>query len=273
MTSSRAQIVATIGPATKSKEIIQQLIAHQMDVARLNFSWGTYEEHAHYIATIREAAKEFNKVIPIIQDLSGPRVQSGSGHEFKAGAIEIVTEKDLKDLDFGLSQNVEYVCMSYVGGAADVSRLREEIAKRSPSTSSGQVAPKVMAKVERQEALDNIDEIVAAADAVMIGRGDLGQNIPIEKVPFVQEMIIKKCKAARKPVITATQMLVSMVENPEPTRAEVTDIAYAILLGSDAVMLSEETARGKHPVRAVAIMERVILEAERQGDVKDINPL
>ena len=130
-----------------------------------------------------------------------------------------------------------------------------------------------MAKVERQEALDNIDGIVEAADAIMIGRGDLGQNIPIEKVPFVQEMIIKKCKAAKKPVITATQMLLSMVDNPTPTRAEVTDVCYAILLGSDAVMLSEETARGKYPVEAVAIMERIILEAERQGDIKGVNLL
>jgi pyruvate kinase len=265
-TSSRAQIVATIGPATKDKDIVRKLVEHQMDVARLNFSWGTYEEHAHYIATIREVGKEFSKAIPIIQDLSGPRVQTKEGHHVDPNAVEVLTEKDLRDLDFGLSQKVEYVCMSYVGTAHDVQRLREEIAKRGGGA-------KVMAKVERQEALDNIDAIVAASDAIMIGRGDLGQNIPIERVPFAEQMIIQKCKAAKKPVITATQMLVSMVENPEPTRAEVTDIAYAILLGSDAVMLSEETARGKHPVEAVIVMERVVLEAERHLASATINPL
>jgi pyruvate kinase len=265
-TSSRAQIVATIGPATKDKDIVRQLVQHQMDVVRLNFSWGTHEEHAHYITTVREVAQEFNKVIPIIQDLSGPRIQSKDGHHVDPNALEILTDKDLKDLDFGLSQNVEYVCMSYVGTAHDVERLREEIAKRSSKA-------KVMAKVERQEGLDNIDAIIAAADAIMIGRGDLGQNIPIEQVPFAEQMIIAKCKAAKKPVITATQMLVSMVESLEPTRAEATDIAYAILLGSDAVMLSEETARGKHPVEAVTVMEKVVLEAEKHIANPVINPL
>jgi len=266
MNISRAQIVATIGPATKDRSIVEKLVEHQMDVMRLNFSWGTYEEHAHYIATLREVAKEFGRTIPIIQDLSGPRVQTTEGHHVDPNAAEVLTEKDLKDLDFGLSQKVEYVCMSYVGTAHDVERLREEISKRNGSA-------KVMAKVERREALDNIDAIIAAADAVMIGRGDLGQNIPIERVPFAEQMIIQKCKAAKKPVITATQMLVSMVENPEPTRAEVTDIAYAILLGSDAVMLSEETARGKYPVEAVAVMEKVVLEAEQHLKDTVINPL
>lgn len=266
MNTSRAQIVATIGPATKDKDIVRQLVQHQMDVMRLNFSWGTYEEHAHYIATLREVAQEAGRSVSIIQDLSGPRVQTKEGHHVDPNAIEVLTEKDLKDLDFGLSHHVDYVCMSYVGTAHDVERLREEITKRNGKA-------KVMAKVERQEALDNIDAIIASSDAIMIGRGDLGQNIPIERVPFAEQMIIKKCKAAKKPVITATQMLVSMVENPEPTRAEVTDIAYAILLGSDAVMLSEETARGKHPVEAVAIMERVVLEAEKHMDSTTINPL
>ena len=263
--TSRAQIVATLGPATKDQEVIDQLVQHQMDVVRLNFSWGTYEEHAGYIAAVRQAAQKAGRNIPIIQDLAGPRVQGTGEHHFDPAATQVMTEKDLKDLDFGLSHNLEYICMSYIGTADDVQRLRQEISRRNGNA-------KVMAKVERKEALDNLDAVIAASDAIMIGRGDLGQNIPIEQVPAAEQDIIKKCKAAGKPVITATQMLLSMVENPEPTRAEVTDVAYAIQLGSDAVMLSEETARGKYPIQAVAVMERIVLEAEKQGGLQ-INPL
>lgn len=269
---SRSQIVATIGPASKDPAILEQLIAHQMDVARLNFSWGTYEEHAQYIADIRAAARRAGRPIPIIQDLSGPRVKTETGHELAKDAVKVITEKDLRDLDFGLSQNVEYVCLSYVAGAGDVQELRAEINQRLTTNNSPlETAPKVMAKVERQEALDNIHAIVDASDAVMLGRGDLGQNIPIERLPFAEAEVVRVCKAAGKPVIVATQMLASMVDNPEPTRAEITDIAYAIILGADAVMLSEETARGKYPVQAVTVMEKVILEAERFG--REVNPL
>ena len=264
--TSRVQIVVTLGPATKEMSVVRQLVEHQIDVVRLNFAWGTHDEHAHYIATIRAVAREFGRHIPTIQDLAGPRIQKKDGHEFNAAATDIITAKDLQDLGFGLSHNVEYICMSYVGNAADINRLRENIAERGGTA-------KVIAKVERQEALDNINAIIRVSDAIMIGRGDLGQNIPIERVPFAEATIIKKCKSAKKPVITATQMLLSMVENPEPTRAEVTDIAYAILLGSDAVMLSEETARGKYPVQAVTIMKRVVLEAERHEHKIEVNPL
>ena len=128
-----------------------------------------------------------------------------------------------------------------------------------------------MAKVERKEALDNIEEIVKSADAVMLGRGDLGLAIPLEQVPFVEALVVHHCKEQKKPVIVATEMLESMVENPTPTRAEITDIAYAIILGADAVMLSEETAIGKYPVQAVTYMERVCLEAEKYE--RDVNPL
>ena len=128
-----------------------------------------------------------------------------------------------------------------------------------------------MAKVERKEALDDIENIVKAADAVMLGRGDLGLAIPLEQVPFAEALVIHECKEFKKPVIVATQMLESMVENPTPTRAEITDIAYAIILGADAVMLSEETAIGKYPVEAVTYMERVCLEAEKYE--RDFNPL
>lgn len=261
---SRTQIVCTIGPASQEPDVLDALIAHGMDVARLNFSHGTYENHAMLIKNIREAAQRAGKRIPIIQDLSGPRVQTGAGHHMEEGATEVITEKDLKDLDFGVSQNVEYVCQSFVASAKDVTQLHDEIAKRGGTA-------KTMAKVERREALDNILEIVQAADAVMLGRGDLGQNIPVEQVPFAEAEVVRVCKEFKKPVIVATQMLESMVENPEPTRAEVTDIAYAVTLGADAVMLSEETAVGKHPVEAVAMMERVALEAEKYE--REVNPL
>lgn len=261
---SRTQIVCTIGPASQDPAVLDRLIAAGMDVARLNFSHGTHENHAMLIANIRAAATKAGKVIPIIQDLSGPRVQTGASHHMDPGAIEVITEKDLHDMDFGLAQNVEYICQSFVGSGEDVKRLKAEIAKRGGTA-------KAMAKVERKEALDNIEEIIIAADAVMLGRGDLGQNIPLEQVPFAEASVVHACKEHTKPVIVATEMLKSMVENPTPTRAEVTDIAYAIMLGADAVMLSEESATGKYPVEAVTYMERVSSEAEKYE--RDVNKL
>ncbi len=261
---SRTQIVCTIGPASQEPAILDALIAHGMDVARLNFSHGSYENHELLIANIRDAAKRAGKIIPIIQDLSGPRVQEGGEHHLDPKATEVITEKDLKDLDFGLSQHVEYVCQSFVGSGDDIRRLRSEIATRySLLATRDATPPRVMAKVERKEALENIEDIVAASDAVMLGRGDLSKSIPIEQVPFAEAMVVHHCKEQNKPVIVATEMLKSMVEYPEPTCAEVTDIAYAIILGANAVMLSEETARGKYPVEAVTVMEKVSLEAEK----------
>jgi len=262
--SSRTQIVCTIGPASKSPEVLERLIAHGMDVARLNFSHGTHEQHAELISVIRSVAAKADKKIPIIQDLSGPRVQTGASHHLDPNATKVITEKDLADLDFGIAQGVEYVCQSFVGSAKDVQEIRAEIRKRNG-------AAKVMAKVERKEAIENIEEIIAAADAVMLGRGDLGLNIPLEQVPFAEALVVHHCKEHRTPVIVATEMLKSMVENPEPTRAEVTDIAYAIILGADAVMLSEESAKGKYPVEAVTVMEKVCAEAEKYE--RDVNPL
>ena len=252
---SRSQIVATIGPASGDKDMLLKLIAAGMDVARLNFSHGDYKSHADYIKNIREAAAESGKRIPIIQDLSGPRMSTGSGHEFDAGQSGVVTAKDLADLDFGISQKVDYVAQSYIGSAEDIILLKSEIAKR------GADIP-VIAKIERAEAVSNFDTILVVADAVMIARGDLGLSVPLEDIPFIEKDIISKCKQAGKPVITATQMLYSMVDNENPTRAEVTDVAYAILMSSDAVMLSEETAIGKYPLRAVEIMEKIVKRVE-----------
>lgn len=263
---SKAQIVATIGPASWDKKMLKEMMTHQMDVVRLNFSWGTYEEHARVIKDVREEAQEVGRRIPIIQDLSGPRVQEGSGHEFNKGAIEVITEKDLNDLKFGIEQNVDYVAMSFVGNAQDIIKLREKMKE------FGKVIP-IIAKIERKVALDNLDEIIKVTDAVMVARGDLGNEIPLEQIPFVEKDIIEKCKKAGKPVIVATQMMLSMVENPIPTRAEVTDIAYAIINGADAVMLSEESATGKHPLEAIEMMEKGILEAEKHLKNEVINPL
>lgn len=266
MKRSRAQIIATIGPASKDVAILSQMINHQMDVARLNFSWGTYEEHAKYIRNIRQAAEINKRKIPIIQDLSGPRIKKEQGHGFDETAVKVITDKDLRDLEFGIAQDMEYVAMSYVGGKEDIIQLREKMRE------TGRIIP-IIAKIERKKALDNLDEIISAADAIMVARGDLGDSIPIEQVPFVQKDIIQRSRKARKPVIVATQMLVSMVDNPEPTRAEVTDVSIAISEGSDAVMLSEETAKGEYPVETVAIMEKIVLEAEKHGYSKEIHPL
>lgn len=264
--NSKAQIVVTLGPATKDREIIKQMMMHQMDIVRLNFSWGNYTEHEGYIKTVREVARELGKIIPIIQDLSGPRIQIGATHVFDSAKDSILTEKDLRDLDVGIKQKVDYIAMSYVGDANDVLTLIEEIKKR------GADIP-VISKIERKKALDNIDEIINVSDGIMIARGDLGEAIPIEQIPFVEKDIIEKCKSVHKPVITATQMMISMTDNIAPTRAEITDIAYAIMNGSDAVMLSEETAIGKYPVEVVKIMERVILESEKHLKNFIINPL
>jgi pyruvate kinase len=233
-----------------------------MDVARLNFSHGIYEEHAAYIAAVRAAAERLGKRIPIIQDLSGPRGTTDDGHAYDEGK-DTITAKDLADLDFGIAQGVEYVAQSYVGSAVDVVRLRDAIATRGGRTP-------VIAKIERAEAVARFDEILIAADAIMIARGDLGLAVPVEDIPLIERDIIQKCNAAHKPVIVATQMLYSMVDNPAPTRAEVTDEEYAIFLGTDAVMLSDETARGLYPVEAVAFMERIAARAEQEVPARDV---
>ena len=263
--SSRTQIIATLGPASgDSAALLDAMIAGGMDIARINFSHGTHESNGAYIAAIRDAAARAGASIKIIQDLSGPRVATDTGHGFDTNAMEI-TEKDLADLSFGIKAYVDYIAQSYVGSAADIARMRSEIEKRNARTP-------IIAKIERAEAVAHIDEIIAAADAIMVARGDLGLAVPLSEIPFIERDIIAKCNAAKKPVIVATQMLYSMVENPEPTRAEVTDEAFAILSGADAVMLSDETARGKYPVEAVKAMEAIAQRAERDA-VSVMHPL
>lgn len=254
--NSKAYIVATIGVASDNSAMFQSLVASGLDVVRLNFSWGDLEEKKRQIQMVREVARQMDKKIPIIADLPGPRVQNGSEHTYDSTVQFSLTEKDKEFLKFCIQEKVEYVALSFVASSEDIllcRKIMEEFGMQIP----------IIAKIERKVAFENLDGIIAVSDAVMVARGDLGNEFPLEQIPFVQDMIIKKCKHAGKPVITATQMLLTMTENPTPTRAEVTDVANAILQGSDAVMLSEETAKGNYPKEAVSMMEKIVLEAEK----------
>jgi len=171
-------------------------------------------------------------------------------------SVPSMTEKDLADLAFGVEQGVDWVALSFVRSAADVDALKAELARLQADAG-------VIAKLEKPQAIDALDDIVDAADAIMVARGDLGVEMSPERVPFIQKTIIRACAAAGKPVITATQMLESMIENPRPTRAEASDVANAVFDGTDAVMLSGETAMGAHPIHAVQMMHRIVSEAER----------
>ena len=242
------------------------MIKNGMGLARLNFSWGTHEEYRSNIQMIRNEARELKKKIPIIQDLSGPRVTKGNGHFFDKTIKKILTKKDLADLDFAKEQGIDFVAQSFVGDSRDVIYLRGEMARRNFNKP-------IIAKIERKKALENIDGIIAESDAIMIGRGDLGNEIALEEIPYVQSEIIKKAKRASKPVIVATEMMLSMMRSPIPTRADVSDTTCAIIEGADAVMLSEETAIGDFPSEAVLMMNKIILEAEKRGIVKKINQL
>lgn len=259
MTYSKAHIVATVGPASEKREVLKMMIEHGLDIVRLNFSWADLDERVKQITLIRELAQETGRNIKIMIDLPGPRINYEEGHGYDNSAVTVLTDEDRKYVEFAVQQQIDFLALSFVGGAHDVEELRALI----QSLSGNQ---KIIAKVERKIAIDNLDEIIAVTDAVMIARGDLGNEIPLPQIPFVQEGIIKKCNAAGKPVITATEMLLSMAEKPRPTRAEVTDVAMAIMQGTDAVMLSEETARGKYPAEAVLMMESIIVEAELHRD-------
>lgn len=257
---NKHSIVATIGPASNNSETISKMIKAGMSVARLNFSHGSYEDHTKLISSIRQAANAEGVNIPIMQDLSGPRMNTEDGHGLDESAVKVITEKDLRDLDFGIGQGVDYVVLSFIATGADVRELKEEIKKRGGKM-------KVVGKIERHEALHHLDDIIESSDAIMIGRGDLGQSMPLEKLPIAQKQIIARCRFMGKPVITATEMLKSMTDNSKPTRAEVTDVFNAVLDGTDATMLSEESARGKYPVEAVTIMRKILTEAENYLDV------
>lgn len=259
---SSIQIVATIGPASKDHDTIKRMIESGMSLARLNFSWGTHEEHTQFVETIRVAAAEVGVEVPVIQDLSGPRVQKGSDHTFNADD-PVITEKDKKDLAVASTCQVEYVAMSFVRDAADINTLRGIMDEKN-------ISSKIIAKIERQEALDNIDEIIAVADGIMIARGDLGDAIDYATLPFVKKDILRRCREVGKPVIVATEMLTSMIDDTDPNRADISDIAHAVLDGTSATMLSNETAVGSNPVETVAVMRRVVDEAQKHA--VQINP-
>lgn len=332
---SKTKIICTIGPSSNSPDIIRELVINGMNVARLNFSHGTHEEHRKVIDIIRAVSEELDKPVAILQDLCGPKIRVGKirepgirlepGQRFaltnkevegtekrvsvsyfnlpsevraedrilladgmmellvkETGQTEIfcevitggvltshkginlptgtikadsVTDKDKNDLAFGLDNNVDYVALSFVRTAEDILQVKDIIRKQEKETP-------VIAKIEKHEALDNIDDIMGVCDGIMVARGDLGVEIPLEKVPGIQKMLVGKANNMGKPVIIATQMLRSMVNAVRPTRAEATDVANAVLDGTDAVMLSEETASGDFPVDAVRFMVRITENAE-----------
>ena len=262
----KVQIISTIGPASGNEKIILEMIKNGMSVARLNFSWGSHSEHYAYIQMIRAVAGKLKKKVLIIQDLSGPRISKNGGHCFDGVNKYILTKKDLLDLDFAKEHEIDYVAQSFVGSAEDVLCLKREMAKRNFNIP-------IIAKIERQKSVDNLDEILDVSDAVMIARGDLGNEMPLEKIPYIQSSIIAKVKATGKPVITATEMMISMMKKPVPSRADVADVTRAILEGTDAVMLSEETAIGKYPQEVVAMVSKIATEAEKQMGRSSVNPL
>src|SRR3954466_13108875 len=334
----RAKIVCTMGPATNNESIVRDLLQAGMDVARLNFSHGTYPEHQKRIEMLRRAASKADRTICILQDLQGPKIRTGRlkyrtpvalkagsrltitprdipgtattisttfqtlAQEVKIGdrillsdglielrvhaihgndvecevinggmlgehkginlpgitvSVPSMTEKDEQDLEFGLKSGVDMVAASFIRTAEDVRAIKRFIAEHKSDVP-------LIAKLEKPQAIEHLEEIFEVSDGVMVARGDLGVEMPPEQVPIIQKHIIRRSAEWRKPVITATQMLESMIENPRPTRAEASDVANAIFDGSDAVMLSGETASGKYPREAVRMMARIISETEAQ---------
>ena len=333
----RTKIVCTLGPACSSRENIRGLIDAGMDVARLNFSHGTHDDHRKVIRLVREESEKAGRVVPILQDLQGPKIRLGDieqggvlihkgqelilttepmefgnqervyvsydplaedveeggriliddGHiELQVKAVngkevltEVVvggplrskkgvnlphirstapslTEKDLLDLEFGLAHHVDFIALSFVRSGLDVDALLDRVRESGHEVG-------IIAKIEKPEAVTSFEGILDKVDGIMIARGDLGIEMPMQEVPIVQKSLIRRCLDAAKPVITATQMLESMIDNPRPTRAEASDVANAVLDGSDAVMLSGETAAGKYPIRAVEAMSEIIRTTEQ----------
>ena len=334
----RTKIVATIGPATSSPEVLKQLIQAGATTLRLNFSHGTHDDHLANIRLIRQISFELNQPVGILQDLQGPKIRLGkfadgsivlkNGDPFTLtskiipgtqtissvtyetladevpvgstimlddGKVEMIvtgvdqqtnelhckvvvggtlsnnkgvnfpgvylsikalTDKDRVDLMFGLDQGVDWVALSFVRNPADILEIKELIAN------AGKEVP-VIAKIEKHEAIEQMEEILALCDGVMVARGDLGVEMPAEQVPRIQKQLIATANRMGIPIITATQMLDSMVNNPRGTRAEISDVANAILDGTDAVMLSNETAVGIYPIEAVETMARIAIETEK----------
>lgn len=248
----KVEIIATIGPSTVKGNNLAQIIP-QIGFARINFSWGDRQQKIDFFQMIRTESKKSHHEVKIIADLSGPRMQEKVGHHMDPQATQIITETDKDNLKFCLESNVDMIAMSYVGTAQDIMEMRNLM------EACGRVVP-IIAKVERAIALKNLVEIIKVSDAIMVARGDLGNEIPIEKIPLTEKEIVEKCTLLDKQVYVATQMMLSMTEHPYPTRAEVTDVYFAVKIGADAVMLSEESANGKFPVEAVTEMRKIIDE-------------
>lgn len=337
----RTRIVCTIGPASSSPMVLTRMMRAGMDVARLNFSHGTHDQHRKLLETIRSSAKKAEKYISIIQDLQGPKIRVGvlpdtgiaihdgesivfstavktyetngpipvthpslhkdvkkddhillddgfleavitsvrgrsihakvthggtlkphKGMNFPDSTIHIesFTEKDYDDLSFGIEHHVDWVVLSFISSpdvAVKVRRLAAAFAKRFRTRT-----PWIMAKIETKQGIERFDDILKVVDGVMLGRGDLGLEVPMEEVPIIQKDLVEKCRQAGKPIIVATQMLDSMTRNPRATRAEISDVANAVLDHADAVMLSGESANGRYPAATVQAMAAVIDEAE-----------
>ncbi len=253
------QIIATIGPACNKLETIQAMVAAGMNVARLNFSWGTHDEHAHYIELVRTAAEREGVRVPIMQDISGPRIQTGSTHTF-ADNLPVLTEKDRADVVAMVPYGVDYIAQSFVRSVDDIEDLRIALQEHNATS-------QVIAKIERQEAVNNLDSLIQAADGIMIARGDLGDAVPYYTLPFVKKDILQRCHQRQTPVIVATEMLTSMIDDTDPSRADISDIAHAVLDGASATMLSNETAVGTNPVAVVEVMRAVVDEAVRHAQV------
>jgi pyruvate kinase len=334
----RTKIVATIGPASSSPEVIKQMIQAGMTIARLNFSHGSYEDHARTVALLRSAETELGVPVTLLQDLQGPKIRVG---QLPEGAISLVegefltlvpiadfsgqpqtasidyphlaedatpgtqillddgllelrveaidgnavrcaiveggvlksrkgvnlpslnirlpsmTDKDKQDLEFGIAQGADIISLSFVRCGEDVRQLKDLLAAK------GADIP-VLAKIEKPQAITNLDAILDECDAIMVARGDMGVEVSPEKVPMIQKAIIRECNRRNIPVITATQMLESMIKNPRPTRAEASDVANAIVDGTDAVMLSGESAVGEFPVKAVEMLARIATDVEKE---------
>ncbi|HVA98498.1 MAG TPA: pyruvate kinase [Bacteroidia bacterium] len=342
---NRTKIIATIGPATESKEMLEKIIDAGVNICRINFSHGSYDVVKKIIDNIHLINKEQNKNTAILADLQGPKLRIGdvenNGVEIIAGnkitittkecigtaekiyitypqfpkdvavgdnvliddgklllkvlhtnrenevkaeiiyggklsskkgvnlpntkiSLPCLTEKDLQDLAFALENNIEWIGLSFVRAASDIVDLKNLI-KKSNKTA------RVIAKIEKPEAINEIDNIIDLADGIMVARGDLGVEMPMEQVPMIQKMLVNKCIKASKPVIIATQMMESMIMNSSPTRAEVNDVANAVMDGADAVMLSAETSVGKYPVNVIEHMFRIVKRVEQEQSIYNRN--
>jgi pyruvate kinase len=239
------KIICTLGPASQSTEVIGNLLKAGMDIARLNLNYGTFEEHARTISLVRRLSNELGLQTGIMLDCPGLKKYPGA----------TITTAFREHLEFAKSQDVDFVALSFISSPQQVSEVRRLLAALEFSV-------QLIVKIEQASALTESDPILDIADSIMVARGDLAIQISIEKVPLAQKQLIKMANQRGKPVITATQMLESMVTSDTPTRAEAADIANAVLDGTDALMLSEETAIGKHPVKVVETMVKIALEAE-----------